>query len=386
MTDTDVVVIGAGLVGGTFALAASRIGLRVELLSNAAPPLPPDRDPGRVYALSPGSRALLQSIGVWQRLEPARIQPVLGMQVHGDQPGTVLDLDALDGGVEALAWIVESDAVAWALAEEIATDGAVTCRWRAHPGSLRVDNDAAHVVLADGTSYRAALLVGADGRDSWVRAEAGIQVRGRDYAHQGVVANFTAERAHGGIARQWFLADGVLALLPMPSNQVSMVWSAPDAVAADLMALDGDALCARVMGATGNCLGALRLVTLPSCLPITLGSARKLVGSRLALVGDAAHNLHPLAGQGVNLGLRDVDALCRILGADRRGEPGADSVLRRYERSRREDVATMIALTDGLQRLFSSRLPGIARARNLGLDLVARLPHLKGLLMQHALR
>ena len=385
MTDTDVVVIGAGLVGAAFALAASRIGFRVDLLSNAGPPMPPGPNPGRVYALSQGSRGLLQSIGVWQRLDPARIQAVVGMRVAGDRPGAGIDLDALDGGVEALAWIVESDAVAWALAEQVATDDGITCRWQAHSVSLRIDAGAAHVDLADGSSYRAALLVGADGRDSWVRTEVGIRVRGRNYAHQGVVANFTAERAHGGIARQWFRADGVLALLPMPLKQVSMVWSAPDAVAADLMALDDGALCERVMGATGDCLGTLRLVTPPSCLPITLGHARQLVGPRLALVGDAAHNLHPLAGQGVNLGLRDVDALCRILGADGRGEPGARSVLRRYERSRREDVATMIALTDGLQRLFSSRLPGIAWARNRGLDLVSRLPHLKGLLLQHAL-
>ncbi len=379
-------VVGAGLVGATFALAASRIGYRVALLSKAPPPAPPNQDPGRVYALSQGSRALLQSIGVWQRLDPARMQAVVGMRVSGDRPGAAIDLDALDGGVEALAWIVESDAVAWALAQQMAADDGITCRWRAQPVSLQVDSAAARVVLVDGTSCAAALLVGADGRDSWVRTEVGIRVQGRNYAHQGVVANFIAERAHSGIARQWFLADGVLAMLPMPSNGVSMVWSAPDALAADLMALADGALCERVADVTGGCLGTLQLVTRPSCLPITLGRARQLVGPRLALVGDAAHNLHPLAGQGVNLGLRDVDVLCRILGADARREPGAVSVLRRYERSRREDEATMIALTDGLQRLFSSRLPGIAWARNRGLDLLARLPHLKGLLMQHALR
>ena len=127
------VVVGAGLVGATFALAASRIGFRVDLLSKAPPPVPPDPDSGRVYALSQGSRALLQSVGVWQRLDPARIQAVVGMRVSGDRPGAAIDLDALEGGVEALAWIVESDAVAWALAEQIAADDGITCRWREQP-------------------------------------------------------------------------------------------------------------------------------------------------------------------------------------------------------------------------------------------------------------
>lgn len=386
MTESDVVVVGAGLVGATLALAASRLGLRVDLLSNGALPAPPAAQPGRVYALSRGSRALLAAVGAWQRLDPDRVQPVVGMQVHGDRPGTGLDLDALDGGVDALAWIVESDAVAWALQEQLTADGEVRCRWHTRPASLEATPTAADLRLTDGELLRAALVVGADGRDSWVRTAAGIAMSGRDYRHQGVVATFSIDRPHGGIARQWFRDDGVLALLPMPSGRVSMVWSAPDAVATELLALEPGPLCQRVMEASGRVLGGLQLVTPPSSLPITLGTARQLVRPRLALVGDAAHNLHPLAGQGVNLGLRDVDALCRTLGSRQHREPGSISVLRRYERSRREDVATMIALTDGLQRLFSSRLPGLSWARNRGLDLVARLPHLKGLLLQQALR
>ena len=383
--DADIVVVGAGLVGAAFALAASRLGLRVELVSNTGPPAPVVGDLGRVYALSPGSRSLLESLGVWQRLDPGRIQEVTAMQVSGDRAASV-DFDALEGGASALAWMVESDAVAWALAQQLEVEAQVRCRWRTSPAALKLDPDAAQLALQDGSVSRAALVVGADGRESWVRTEAGIEVTGRAYAHHAVVANFLTDLGHGGVARQWFGAEGVLALLPLPGNQVSMVWSAPDAVAANLVALDADALCERVARAADRCLGGLRLVTRPSSVPIILGRAKRMVRPRLALIGDAAHNLHPLAGQGVNLGLRDVAALVRILGGGPDTEPGAISALRRFERSRSEDIATMILLTDGLQRLFSSRLPGIAWARNHGLGLLARLPHLKGLLLQQALR
>lgn len=381
----DAIVVGAGLVGAAAALALGNAGLAVTVVEAAPPPPAPAGWDSRLYAISPGSRELLQSLGAWDRLNAARIEPVLGMEVHGDRPGARIAFDALASGAPALADIVEGGALARALWRQLEASDPVELRVGARPLALSIDAVVATLQLDDGTVLRAPLVIGADGADSWVRQAAGIDARTRGYAQRAVVANFRSAAGHRGVARQWFRSDGVLALLPLPDDQVSMVWSADESQADALLQSDAATLARTVAVASADAVGELEVVTPAVAFPLKLRVASAFVRPRLALVGDAAHNLHPLAGQGVNLGFRDVRALAAALSA--RGperDVGVLPLLRRYERSRREDVAAMVAATDGLQRLFSSRLPGMAALRNAGLNLADRLPGLKSLLAQHA--
>jgi ubiquinone biosynthesis UbiH/UbiF/VisC/COQ6 family hydroxylase len=240
--------------------------------------------------------------------------------------------------------------------------------------------------LRSGASLRAKLLVAADGADSWLRTQAGIAVSEIGYGQSAVVTNFNCALPHRSTAFQWFREDGVLALLPLPGQRVSMVWSARDDVAERLMSLSDAALADEVAVASGNQLGTLQTITPPARFALRRIRVQRLIGARLALVGDAAHNFHPLAGQGVNVGFQDARTLSDVLkqrGPER--DVGALPLLRRYERSRREDIAVMGAVTHGLQRLFNHTGTPLAWIRNLGLNLADRLPPLKSRLVARAL-
>jgi 2-octaprenylphenol hydroxylase len=232
----------------------------------------------------------------------------------------------------------------------------------------------------------AKLVVGADGRDSWVRMQAGISAAPVDYLQHGVVANFSCELPHRGIAHQWFQTDGILALLPLPGNKVSMVWSVSVEQSARLLAMTHDELCAQVAAASRRTLGDLRLITPPAAFPLRLLVLPQITAPRVALIGDAAHNMHPLAGQGVNTGFRDALQLAQILaGRGAQSDCGDAQLLRRYERKRKEDIYTMQATTYGLKHLFNNEVPLLRAARNLGLSATNRIIPLKKMLMRHAL-
>ena len=221
-----------------------------------------------------------------------------------------------------------------------------------------------------------------------MRKEAGIAALPRDYGQTAVVANFSCERPHHGRAYQWFRADGgVLAWMPLPEHRVSIVWSAPDALAAELLGLPHDELAARVAAAGNDVLGAFRTITPPASFPLRFLRVPTSVALRLALVGDAAHGIHPLAGQGVNLGFGDAQALAAVL-TDRGpvADAGAAILLERYARRRAEPVLAMQAVTDGLARLFGMPTPWMKALRNAGLSAVDRLPVVKRALAQPALR
>ncbi|HEY5309379.1 MAG TPA: FAD-dependent monooxygenase, partial [Casimicrobiaceae bacterium] len=251
--------------------------------------------------------------------------------------------------------------------------------------------DAAVLTLTEsGGSPRvlsAKLIVGADGARSWVRRAAGLSHELRPYGQTAVVANFACERAHHGVARQWFCTDGsVLAWLPLPGRRMSMVWSAPDALATQLRTLEGAALAVRVAEAGGHALGTLAPITDAASFPLAFLKLPATIAHRLALVGDAAHAVHPLAGQGVNLGFGDVDVLARVM--SERGpasDPGAPVLLERFARHRAEPVLAMQTVTDGLVRLFGPNRPWLRMLRNAGLTAVDRLPVLKRALAQPAL-
>jgi 2-polyprenylphenol 6-hydroxylase len=383
----DAVIVGGGLVGASLALALQRTGLNVALIEPQPPQAPPAADvwDSRIYAISPGNAAFLETLGVWPRLDAQRVQRVETMAICGDTPAGRLEFSAYEAGLRELAYIVEGSALLQALRAAIADTGQVRMMCPAQAASLQVDADAAQLILADGEQIQAQLVIGTDGGDSWVRRAAGIAARVSDYHQLGVVANFETEKSHGGTAFQWFRADGVLALLPLPGKRVSMVWSATEEHAQTLLAMDAAGLADAVAAASGGAVGGLRLMTPAIGFPLRLAHIESLVASRIALAGDAAHHVHPLAGQGVNLGFRDVRELATVLaGRAPLQDCGDLSLLRRYARARREDIATMELGTDVLQKLFTAQSVWLSGARNAGMGIVNQLPFLKNLLIRHA--
>jgi len=388
--DYDVLIAGAGLVGLALAPALVGLGLRVALADRmpvAMPALPDgdaDWDP-RVYAISPGSATFLRSVGGWQALPPERITAVESMRVAGDG-GATIAFSAYDLGERALAWIVEERALRAALVPCARIAGVDTYAPRSF-AALAWSADAGTLDFDDGTRVTARLVVAADGLHSWVRGAAGIEAAIKPYGQTAVVAHFGCERAHHGCARQWFLPDGgILAWLPLPGHRISIVWSAPAALAAELLALDASALAARVAAAGQHALGVLETLAPPAAFPLAFMRLPASIAHRLALVGDAAHGIHPLAGQGVNLGFGDAEALCAVL--RERGpvtDAGAPALLERYARRRVEPVQAMQTVTDGLVRLFGASNPLLKALRNLGMSAVDRLPLAKRLLAQSAL-
>jgi ubiquinone biosynthesis UbiH/UbiF/VisC/COQ6 family hydroxylase len=312
------------------------------------------------------------------------------MRVHGDDGESAIEFDAYRSGVSELAWIVEDRRLQEAFWRGMEAQERLSLHARAPIRELRAGEHEARITLQDGRRLSARLVIGADGARSFVREQAGIASTGAEYGQTAVVANFACTRAHRNVAWQWFqgAAGGgaILALLPLPGNHVSMVWSVPGAQAQRLLALDGEALAREVGAATRSALGELSPVTAARGFPLRRLAAARMVAPRVALAGDAAHVLHPLAGQGANLGLQDARVLAEVLASRAPGrDPGELRLLRRYERARAEPVLAMRAAVHGLQRLFGNPAPAAARLRNAGLNFADRLPVLKNLLMRHAM-
>jgi ubiquinone biosynthesis UbiH/UbiF/VisC/COQ6 family hydroxylase len=386
-TQYDVIIVGAGLVGAACALALQGSGLRVALVEGRAPAALPDGDSwdSRIYAISPGSAQFLRELGVWPQLPPARIQPVEAMHIVGDDGVASLDFGAYDSGVSELAFIVESRLMQAVLWQALQSSAEVTLLCPAACSGLQVNDDAATLALADGQSLSARLIVGADGAQSWVRGQIAAQASDKDYRQLGVVANFITDKPHQGIARQWFRADGILAYLPLPGKRISIVWSTDTVHGQALLAAAPEALCSEVQQAGQNALGELALLTPAAAFPLHLIHVPRIVGPRVALIGDAAHQVHPLAGQGVNLGFGDARVLAETLKARGPRECGDVLLLRRYERARKEQIIAMQSVTDGLKELFGKSSAAVGAMRNLGLSLTNRTGWLKRQLIQHAL-
>jgi len=378
-----VIVVGAGLVGAAAALALGRQGLRVALVERQPPQSPPDQWDTRIYAISPASQRFLERIGAWQRMDAGRVQPVFRMDVSGDTGGAVR-LDAYQAGVSHLAAILESGRLQHALWQAIEADGNVALYCPAAIESLDRDETVSRLKLADGRVLEAELIVGADGAASRIREWAGVASTLVPYGQSGVVANFECERPHRGTAFQWFFDSDILAWLPLAGgNRLSMVWSTQTAHADELVALDPAALAEKVQAAGHDRLGALLLLTPAAAFPLRLIRVESAVAPGVALIGDAAHGVHPLAGQGVNLGFGDAEALVEVLVQHRRVFLGDLRVLQRYARMRAEPVQRMQALTHGLHHLF-----GDSRAawlRNAGMRVVDHLPPLKAALVREAM-
>ena len=383
----DLAIVGAGLVGESLAAALVHSGLALALVEPEPASAPPQTGwDSRIYAVSPGSRAFLAECGAWSRIDPERIAPVSAMRVRGDDNAAELVFSAYEAGLPELCHIVESRAIEQGLQAVLAASDVIAFFRPAHPESLDFGPESARLTLSDGRSLEARLIVGADGAQSWVRREAGIAADERAYHQTAVVANFDVQSAHSGVAHQWFRRDGVFALLPLPGNRVSMVWSTWDEAAQRLLAANAEDLQREVEAAAGHVLGTMRLTGTPQGFPLRLIRVAELVRARLALIGDAAHSVHPLAGQGVNLGFQDAQTLAQVLRTRSAQDDCGDwRLLRRYARARKEAVASMQLVTDGLQRLFNNDTAGLKWLRNTGLSLTDRVTPLKKLLIERAL-
>jgi len=388
----DVAVVGGGMVGAAAALALARAGFTTALLEARAPRpwSVGDEVDLRVVGLAPSSLALLNDLGVWTSIRDARASPYAHMHVWDAENGAAIDFDAASEGRDLLGYIVENNLVQWTLWQALEAAGVR----RLCPAEVRafdvpsVDGraDRIQIELADGETLAARLLVAADGAGSPLRQLAGIATHGRDYAQRAVVAHVSTERPHEGTAWQRFLASGPLALLPLADGRSSLVWSLPEAEAQRVLALDDQAFLDELGFASDFRLGHITATTSRAAFPLKLQLAKQYQAERLVLLGDAAHAVHPLAGQGVNLGLRDVVELrdSLIAARDAGRDIGAGHVLRRYAR-RRRSADTLDALGfDALARIYAGQSPAWVATRGLGVRLLDRLAPLKRRLAEHA--
>lgn len=377
----DIIIIGGGLVGAAAALSLKQQGRNVVVLEIC----PPSAEPAklqqtwdaRIYAISPANQAFLQLLNAWP--DESRIQAVQKMDVRGDHGGRI-EFNAADIHASRLTSIVENRWLLAALWQQIrALDIPVIC---ARASALETDIETATLTLDTGETLSAKLIIGADGASSWLRTQAGIRVNEKPYHHHGVVANFHTEQDHNGTAFQWFSNGEVLAYLPLPDRKISIVWSTP--TPEKLTTLSPEALAAAVSAQGGYILGPLAPLSPAFAFELILRRPKTTVGQRILLMGDAAHTIHPLAGQGVNLGFGDVIEFATLSSKEK--DPGNYQLLKKYAQNRLEPVRTMQMSCNGLFLLFGEQtLPALPWLRNTGLNLVNATPMLKHQLIKHAM-
>ena len=391
MNQSDAIVCGGGMVGLTLGLALAQGGLRVVLVDSLPPAktVAPEFD-GRVSALAYANVRMLQVLGVWPHLAP-EAQPIREILVSDGAVGRPaspfsLHFNAQDVGADSLGHIAENRHIRSALHAVIAAEKNLTLVAPADVQSLAVDGAHVQATLNDGSELRAALAIAADGRDSKLRKAQAIGVIGWSYPQTGIVATVHHDRPHNGVAYEHFLPSGPFAILPMTGDRSSLVWTEAKDKAPAMLALDTDAFDAEVAARFGAHLGKTEVVGARWSYPLNFHLARDYVKPRFALAGDCAHGIHPIAGQGLNLGLKDAAALAEtVLDAARLGQDiGALDVLKRYERWRRFDSFTLAASTDALNRLFSNDITPLRQLRDLGLGMVDAIGPLRRLFMRHA--
>lgn len=389
--DCDVLIVGGGLNGPVLALALAQAGIASIVLD--AQPRETREDPdfdGRAYALALASRRMLAALGLWARVAE-NAQPIEAIRIGDGRAGEGasplhLHFDGQEIDEGPMGHILEDRFLRRALLAALDAEPRVEHRPAARVVAQEAVPGGVAVTLADGGRLSAALLVACDGRDSGTARRAGIARRGWSYGQTSLVCAVAHARPHGGTAHQFFMPEGPLAILPLPGNRSSIVWTEATDRAEAIMALDDAGYLDVLRPRFGDFLGEIGLEGARFAYPLGLSLAERLTDDRLVLVGDAAHGIHPLAGQGLNLGLRDVAALAEVTAAARRRgqDLGAADVLATYARWRRFDTVLLAAATDGLNRLFSNDNPVLRLGRDLGLGLVNRLPALRRSLIREA--
>jgi ubiquinone biosynthesis UbiH/UbiF/VisC/COQ6 family hydroxylase len=395
-----VVVVGGGITGKACALGLAQLGLNtIEIAPDLGQTVPTPQGlqwGQRIYAFSPSTQKLLAHLQIWDALDQSRMQSVRDMRIYGDrgEKNDQLHLSAFEAGVPQLAWIGESNLIEHTLDQASRFQNKLE-RITDVIEKIGVDANGGTLHLKNGGAIRAQLIIAADGANSPIRSELGIAASEESYSQSAVVANWTCTYPHLETAFQWFLPGGdIVAMLPLPGKQVSMVWSTSPEHAADLLKLDQaqwqDRFTSIANGAIGKQLGELTLNSTPTAFPLRKIRAKRLIGPesapKVVLMGDAAHVMHPLAGQGLNLGLRDVAVLLNILGKRESFRlPGDAVLLRRYERQRQGDTSALLWVTDKLKKLFSASSNTERQLRNWGLGLVNKSHFIKQRLIERAL-
>ncbi len=386
-SEVEILVVGGGMVGATLACALGGAGVAVAVVD----PQPAQVQTaaafdGRASAIATGSKQVLAAVGVWPEIA-GDAEPIIDIRVSDGSSPLFLHYDNADLGAGPLGYIVENRVLRRTFFERLSGLAGVTLHEGRTVASLKRGPNNVVAVLDDGSTIRAALAIAADGRRSPTRVDAGIGVTEWRYRQTGIVCTVAHARPHDGVAQEHFLPSGPFAILPMTGDRSSIVWTERADLAPAMMALDERDFTAELALRFGDYLGALHVVGPRFSYPLALSHADSYIARRLALAGDSAHAMHPIAGQGFNLGLRDVAALAEVvMDAARLGiDIGSTAVLERYERWRRFDNALMLAVTDGLNRLFSNDIGPLRLARDVGLAMVNQAPPLKRVLMRHAM-
>ncbi|MEM9579530.1 MAG: FAD-dependent monooxygenase [Pseudomonadota bacterium] len=382
--DSDLIIVGGGLNGPAMALAAAQAGISSTVVD--ALPLNKRKDPefdGRSYALALSSQRLIAALGLWDTLG-SNAQPMLEIKVSDGSPSQgpspfFMHFDHAEIEEGPMGYMVEDRYLRRVLLDAMEAAPEITLRHEETVIGQSCDDTGAEVTLASGQKLRSRVIVGSDGRRSGTAERAGIRRTGWDYRQTALVCAIAHEKPHGGIAHQYFLPPGPLAILPLTGNRSSIVWSETTKTAQAVNNLDDAGYLQALRPRFGNFLGEISLEGARFTYPLNLTIANSFIGPRLALIGDAAHGMHPIAGQGLNAGLRDVAALAEVMAdAARRGEDIASSlVLERYQQWRRFDTATLAVATDAFNRLFSNDNSFLRLGRDLGMGLVDKLPGLR---------
>lgn len=382
--DSDIVIVGGGLNGPALALALAQSGRSVTIIdSQSRPVLEGAEFDGRSYALALASQRLLAALGVWGSVAD-EAQPMLDIKVSDGRAGEgagpfFMHFDHREIEEGPMGYMIEDRFLRRALFDAMDQEAAITQLFETRVVSQEVTSTGVQVSLGNGKTLSARLLVGADGRSSGTAKRAGIGRTGWGYGQTALVACVAHELPHEGVAHQFFMPPGPLAILPLPGNRSSIVWSETDARAKEIQALDDDAYLEVLRPRFGDFLGEISLEGKRFTYPLNLTLANSFIGERLALVGDAAHGMHPIAGQGLNAGLRDVGALAEVISdAAQRGEDFASPlVMERYQQWRRFDTTTLAVATDGFNKLFSNDNPLLRAGRDLGMGIVNAIPALR---------
>jgi len=385
----DVVIVGAGAVGTAFACALRNSGLRIALLDAREPSLfsAAAEVDLRVFAISPASQRILDALGAWPTIQAERVAAYTEMHVWDATGSGRIHFDCAEVGEPALGYIVENRLIQHALWIQLQTADNITAFYPVTPEAVVIDAEQVTLMLQDGRCLHTRLLVAADGAESATRKLVGIETRTASYGQKAIVAHVATQKPHRHTAWQRFLPSGPIALLPLPDGRSSVVWSLDNTCAEEVQQMDDMGFCAAVTAATAAILGQVTSTTPRAAFPLQRMHVREYVRPRFALIGDAAHTLHPLAGQGVNLGFMDMAALSNIIldAQLRHRDLGDLGVLRRYQRARKGDNMAMITALDGFKRLFSNDIAPLTWMRNTGLWSVDRFTPLKSAFMRHAM-